>query len=367
MIKAILALQHGQIPPSLNFSAPNPQIDFATSPFRVNDQLSDWPAGPWPRRAAVSSFGLGGTNAHIILEQAPAAVTTDSTDRDHHLFVISAKTDEALERTGEDLARYLESHPTTEPSDVSYTLATGRRHHARRRTVVARDGASAARVLRTLEGRRSPDVITDRHTLFMFPGGGVQHVGMGERLYATEPEYRRWFDRCAELNASPLSDNLRRLVLGEAGAGELERPAYALPALFATEYAIARLLESFGLTPDLMIGHSLGEYTAACLAGVITLEDAVALVALRGELFESLPPGGMLSVPLSPAELEQQLGDDLSIAVVNKPDLCIVAGGLEAVTDLERRLSRPGRRDASPAHRRGCAFPSRRADPRAIR
>ena len=319
-----------------------------------------------PRRAAVSSFGLGGTNAHIVLEQAPAAVTTDSTDRDHHLFVISAKTDESLERAGEGLARYLESHPTTEPADVVIHIGDGAT--SPRETA---DGGGTGRRQRgtgSPNPRGSPFSRRHRRPPARSSCSRAAACSTSEWERACTPPNRSTAAGsigALSCNASPLSDNLRRLVFGEAGAGDLERPAYALPALFATEYAIARLLESFGLTPDLMIGHSLGEYTAACLAGVITLEDAVALVALRGDLFESLPPGGMLSVPLSPADLEQHLGDDLSIAVVNKPDLCIVAGGLDAVSDLERRLSRPRRRDAPPAYRRGRALPSGRADPRA--
>ena len=341
VIKAILALEHAEIPASLNITTPNPQIDFHSSPFRVSDRLSEWPVELAPRRAAVSSFGLGGTNAHVVLEQAPAPAPPSPSIREHHLFVLSARTDEAVAHATRNLATHLERHPELEPADVAYTLAVGRRHHGRRRAVVARDAGDAARALTASSSRPVHDVAGDRPVVFMFPGGGVQHVGMARRLHATEPEFQRWFDRCAELMASRSGSDLCSLVYGEHTT-DLVRPVDALPTLFATEYATARLLESLGVRPDLMIGHSLGEYTAACLADVMSLEDAVALVALRGELFETLPPGAMLAVQLSVSALEQQLGDDLSIAAINRPELCIVAGAEHAVDELERRLAQEG-------------------------
>jgi amino acid adenylation domain-containing protein len=341
VIKAVLSLERGEIPPSLNLQTPNPQIDFAASPFRVSDRLSTWPAELSPRRSAVSSFGLGGTNAHVVLEEAPPTAAPSPSQRDHHLIVLSARSDESMERATQNLAAHLERHRELELPDVAYTLAVGRRHHSRRRAVVARDASEAARALTAPAPRPVREVAGDRPVVFMFPGGGAQHVGMARRLYATEPEFRRWFDRCADLMPSRSAADLRSLVYGEHNT-DLERPTDALPTLFATEYATARLLESLGVRPDLMIGHSLGEYTAACLANVMSLEDAVALVALRGELFETLPPGGMLAVQLSVSALEQHLDADLSIAVINKPELCIVAGAERAVEALERRLAQLG-------------------------
>jgi phthiocerol/phenolphthiocerol synthesis type-I polyketide synthase E len=342
VIKAALALENGQIPPSLNFTAPNPQIDFAASPFRVSDRLTAWPSELSPRRAAVSSFGLGGTNAHVVLEQPPAADRSTSSTRDHKLFVVSGRTERSLERATRALAEHLERRQDLEPADVAHTLAVGRHHQRRRRAVVAPDCLQAARALHAAAERPVGEAVSDRPTVFMFPGGGAQYVGMGQRLHATEPAFRRAFDRCADRSDQSVCANLRALVFGAGEPAELERPAIALPALFATEYAMARLLESIAVRPSIMIGHSLGEYTAACLAGVIRLEDALALVALRGRLFEELPPGAMISVRLPAADLERRLGDDLSIAVINKPDLCTVAGSDRAVADLERRLAHDG-------------------------
>ncbi|MBA3429722.1 MAG: aminotransferase class III-fold pyridoxal phosphate-dependent enzyme, partial [Actinobacteria bacterium] len=342
VIKATLALESGEIPPSLNFSAPNPQIDFGASPFWVVDRLTAWPSELSPRRAAVSSFGLGGTNAHVILEQPPAADRSTPSTRDHQLFLLSGRTERSLDRATRALAERLERLQDLEPADVAHTLAVGRHHQRRRRAVVASDCLQAARALHAAVERPAGEAVSDRPTVFMFPGGGAQYVGMGQRLHATEPAFRRAFDRCADLSEQSLGVNLRALVFGAGEPAELDRPALALPALFATEYAVAHLLESLAVGPSIMIGHSLGEYTAAHLAGVMGLEDALALVSLRGRLFEELSPGAMISVQLPAADLERQLGDDLSIAVINKPDLCTVAGSDRAVADLERRLADDG-------------------------
>jgi amino acid adenylation domain-containing protein len=343
VIKAVLALETGEIPPSLNFRVPNPQIDLAAGPFRVIDRLTQWPNGDSPRRAAVSSFGLGGTNAHVVLEQPPVADPSPASRRDHQLFVTSGSTEQALDRVTRALAEHLEHEGDAGPADVAYTLAVGRRHHPWRRSVVARDCREAAEKLHAAAGHSPAGAIaSDRPAVFMFPGGGAQHVGMGERLYATEPTFRRAFDRCADLSERKLGADLRRLVHGGGDAATLERPAAALLALFATEYATARLLESLAVRPSLMIGHSLGEYAAACLAGVMSLEDTIALIALRGRLFEELPPGAMISVRLPAADLERRCGDDLSIAAVNEPDLCTVAGGEQAIAGLTRSLEQDG-------------------------
>ena len=340
VIKAVLAIESGQIPPSLHFREPNPQIDFANSPFRVVDRLTDWPAELSPRRAAVSSFGLGGTNAHIILEEAPPSEPALPPLRDHHVFVLSAQTDDALERATERLATHFRANPDLDPADAAHTLVVGRRPLAKRRAVVAESVVAAAAALTEAVRTAPPDTL-ERPILFMFPGGEAQHVGMGRRLYEREPVFRHWFDRCSDLCGSRLDADLRHVVFAGA-VTDLDRPTYALASIFATEYATARLLGSLGIHPDLMIGHSRGEYAAATLAGVLTLEDAVALVLLRGELFETLPAGAMLSVPMSYPDLAARVGNDLSIALVNKHDQCIVAGEETVVAQFERTLRGEG-------------------------
>ncbi|MGI9610164.1 MAG: type I polyketide synthase, partial [Acidimicrobiia bacterium] len=341
VIKATLAVETGIIPPSLNFDEPNPQIDFAASPFFVANELTPWPTGHPVRRAAVSSFGLGGTNAHIIVEEPPATVTAAPAERRPELFVLSAATPEALDQAATDLADHLRDHDELEPADVAHTLAVGRRPLAYRRGVVADDLDGVANALSDEAKRSAVAQAAERATLFMFPGGGAQHVGMGRRLYQRMPEYRRAFDRCADLVGDRLGEDLRTLVFEDANH-DLERPTWGLATLFAAEYSTARLLDSFGIKPDLMIGHSIGEYTAACVAGVLSLEDALDLVLVRGELFESLPPGAMLSVPMTPTELESRLSADLSIAVVNRPDMCIVAGEVDGIDALEAALKNEG-------------------------
>ncbi len=345
VIKTVLALKHRQLPPTLNFYRPNPQIDFEGSPFVVNDTLRPWASSGTPRRAGVSSFGLGGTNSHMILEEAPIAEPLPSAS-EHHLLVVSARTESALEQATADLARHL-AETDDHLADIAHTLQVGRRHFPHRRTVVARSGTDAAEALARLDRRVVNTSATDGvvpSPVFMFPGGGAQHLRMGQALYASQPVFRGAFDRCAAIAEAHGGGDLRSLVYPSAESVDvaLERPASALPALFAVEYALAELWSSLGVIPTAMIGHSLGEYTAACLAGVLTLEDAMALVLVRGKLFETLPAGAMLSVPLPEDEVLGLLGSDLSLAVVNRPDLCIVAGEAAAVDRLHETLSERG-------------------------
>ncbi|HEX6292478.1 MAG TPA: amino acid adenylation domain-containing protein [Herpetosiphonaceae bacterium] len=349
LIKAALALKHGQIPPSLHFERPNPQIDFASSPFYVNNRLVEWPSDSQPRRAGVSSFGIGGTNAHVVLEEAPAAESSDA-GRPWHLLTISAKTEAALEAATTNLAAYLRQHPAANLSDVAYTLQTGRSTFDHRRALVCRDVDSA---VAALESRDPQTVLTDqqsakaRPVVFMFPGGGGQHAQMARELYETEPVFRSWVDRSADLLSPQLGLDIRAVLFpapDQAAAAErqLQQTALALPALFAIEYALAQLWISWGIQPAAMIGHSLGEYVAACLAGVFSLEDALTLVTVRGRLMQQLPAGMMLSVALPEAELRTRLESEdtgrLSIAAVNAPALCVVSGPAQVVAELERAL-----------------------------
>ncbi len=342
MIKTILALENETLPPSINYETPNPQIDFDGSPFFVNAKVTPWPRTETPRRAGVSSFGLGGTNAHIVLEEAPLA-GRPAPGRSQHLLCLSAKTKTALARARTDLAAHLEAHPGASLADVAYTLAVGRRRLPCRATVVAPDGASAAAALRG-DGPLPCDVElgggAGTKVVFLFPGGGAQYPHMAEGLYREEPVFRAAVDACAEIARPLLGLDLRGLIHPEEGsaAPDIERPLHALPCLFTVEYAMSTLLRSWGIEPSAMIGHSMGEYTAACLSGVMTLADALGVVTRRGALFEELPPGAMLSVPLSPEEARRYMTADLSIAAVNRPTQCVASGPVEAIETMLARL-----------------------------
>ena len=346
VIKTVLALEHKKLPPSLHFEKPNPEIDFENSPFFVNAKLSDWnPSGP--RRAGVSSFGLGGTNAHIILEEAPPRAQAPSRSREHQLLVLSARSDAALETITTRLAEHLEANPSLELADVAHTLFTGRKAFDHRRIVVCRDTKDAAEALKQLSPERVFSRIQEpvnRPLYFMFPGQGSQHPGMAAGLYASEAVFREELDRCLEHLARRHELDLRSVIFpadpaDTQAAKKLEQTALTQPALFAVEYALAKLLMSWGLRPSAMIGHSVGEYVAACLAGVFSLEDALDLVATRGRLMQSCPTGAMLSVPRPEQEVAELLGPGLEIAAVNGPMSCVVAGPHEAIDALERRLA----------------------------
>ncbi len=350
LIKAVLALEHKQIPPSLHFERPNPQIDFAGSPFFVNAALRDWQTdGGLPRRAGVTSLGMGGTNAHVILEEAPA-LEPSGPSRARKLLVLSAHSEAALEQASDRLADFLERNPLVDLADVAYTLQLGRRPFGHRRALLAGGLEDAARALAVRDPERlltmSPEP-GDRPVVFLFSGQGSQYPNMGRGLYDSEPAFRAEVDRCCELLRPHLGLDLRELLfppLGEEGgaADRLRQTAMAQPALFVVEYALATLWMQWGVRPQAMIGHSLGEYVAACLAGVFTLRDALALVAARGRLMQSMPPGAMLAVPLPEAEVLPLLGGELSLAAVNRPSLCVVAGPSPAVERLRAELEERG-------------------------
>ncbi|HEY0022715.1 MAG TPA: beta-ketoacyl synthase N-terminal-like domain-containing protein [Longimicrobium sp.] len=342
-IKATLALREGEIPPSLHFTRPNPQIEFASSPFFVNAALAKWtpPAGV-PRRAGVSSFGIGGTNAHVVMEQPPAVAPSPAPARSEQLLVLSARTGPALDAAARRLAAHLEQNPDQALADVAYTLQQGRRGFAHRRAVVARTHADAAQALAdpaagaaARAGSEAPAAV------FLFPGQGAQYAGMARGLYEREPVFRAELDRCAEILRPHLGLDLREAIFSD-DAGRLKQTALTQPALFAVEYAIARVWMAWGVAPESMIGHSVGEYVAACLAGVFSLDDALTLVAERGRLMQSLPPGSMLAVPLPAAEVQPALGGSVSIATINAPDRCVVSGPSEEIARLEAELAGRG-------------------------
>ena len=340
LIKTALALQHRQLPASLHFTAPNPAADLANSPFYVNTARTDWPAGETPRRAGVSSLGLGGTNAHVVLEEAPA-MEVSPPSRAGQLLVLSARTPTALDAATRNLAAYFRAHPEASVADAAFTLQTGRSVFAHRRTLVCRDAADAAAALETREAKHvftrqsesaAPPVV------FLFPGQGAQHAGMGMELYASEPFFRAEMDRCAEILRPLLGLDLREVLRGPAE--QLGQTRYTQPALFVIEYALAQLWMSWGVQPAALLGHSVGEYVAACLAGVFSLEDALRLVAARAELVQAQPPGAMLAVRLRADEL--LLDRRLSLAAINAPTLCVVSGPFDAIAEFETQLTAQG-------------------------
>ncbi|WP_375495215.1 beta-ketoacyl synthase N-terminal-like domain-containing protein [uncultured Nostoc sp.] len=348
LIKTALALKHQMLPPSLNFEQPHPKIDFANSPFYVNTKLTEWKTSGTPRRAGVSSFGIGGTNAHVILEQAPD-VETSETNRPSQLLLLSAKTNSALETMTANLAEYLQHHPNLHLADVAYTLQVGRRTHKHRRMLVCSHQEEAIVGLQTLEPKQvltNSQELIERPVTFLFPGQGAQYVNMGKELYQVEPIFQDEVDRCAQLLQAHLGLDLRTVLYPTEDLAlatqQLNQTYLTQPALFVIEYALAKLWMSWGIKPQAMIGHSIGEYVAACLAGVFSLEDALALVAARGQWMQQLPPGSMLAVPLSEKEIKPFLNQELSLATVNTPSMCVVAGTIEAVTTLYNQLASLG-------------------------
>jgi acyl transferase domain-containing protein/acyl carrier protein len=354
LIKTVLALKHRQIPPNLHFQAPNPQIDFESSPFYVNAQCKAWETKPnQPRRAGVSSFGIGGTNAHVIVEEAPAIASHQvsaaaPSPRPHHLLLLSAKTPTALEQATANLAEHLTRHPKLSLADVAYTLQVGRNIFAHRRVVVCEDLKDAVQALTTLNTQQviaQPQNRSDRPVAFLFPGQGAQFIQMGRGLYESEPYFRQQIDDCCEKLMPLLGLDLRTILYPKSPLGDpdaLQQTALAQPALFVVEYALAQLWMKWGIKPAAFMGHSIGEYVAACLAGVFSLEDALTLVALRGQLMQQMPAGAMLAVPLPEVELLPWLDGEIAIATINSPALCVVSGSISAIDELSQKLSIQG-------------------------
>lgn len=349
LIKTVLSLKHKMVPPSLHFEQPNPRIDFANSPFYVNASLAEWQTEKTPRHAGVSSFGLGGTNAHMILEEALPQEPSGSARR-WQLLILSAKTATALENATAQLATYLRQHPDLPLPDVAYTLQVGRQTFARRRMLVCQSREEAIQALETDDTRyvfTHVQESDERPVVFLFPGQGTQYVYMAEELYQQEPLFREQVDRCAMTLKKHLRIDLRDILYpasGQSAAAEqqLRQTWLTQPALFVIEYALAQLWLTWGIRPEAMIGHSIGEYVAACLAGVLSLEDALTLVAARGRLMQELPEGAMLSIALAEQDLAPLLNQELSLAAHNGPTHCTVSGPPTAIVNLQTRLSAQG-------------------------
>ena len=352
LIKTVLALKHKQIPPSLHFEKPNPEIDFANSPFYVNTKLSEWKTNGTPRRAGVSSFGIGGTNAHVILEEAPT-IEASSPSRPYQLLLLCAKTTTALDTATVQLRDYLEQNPDITLPDVAYTLQVGRRDFDYRRMVICQDINDAVKSLNS----QGPQRILSHHckpgktlVIFMFSGQGSQYANMGGELYEIEPIFKQHIDNCAEILQPHLGLDIRSLLYPkqeeiETASNQLQQTSMTQPALFVTEYALAQLFLSWGVSPEAMIGHSIGEYVAATIAGVFSLEDSLKIVAKRGQLMQQVPTGSMLAIRLPEKDVQLLLDGNqlyqecLQIAVINSPESCVVSGTNEAVAALKEQLS----------------------------
>lgn len=376
LMKTVLALIHRQIPPSLHFQQPNPAIDFANSPFYVNTQLRDWqPAADAPRRAGVSAFGIGGTNAHVILEEAPPLAAETAVSRSHHILLLSAKTETALEAATDNLSTYLAQHSSQNNlADIAYTLQVGRRAWTQRRFVVCRDRQEGATLLQERQPNRvftQKEMAPNKPVAFLFSGTGEHYVHMARGLYDTEPVFRESFDRCATILRPYLETDIHTILYpGQVYNGartaadmpeidlrqmlqrdtqtpdpdseQLNQTQYLHPIVFVVEYCLAQQWMAWGIQPQAVIGHSLGEFMAACIAGIFSLEDALKLIAQRARLIQSLPVGGMLAVPLSQAEIVAMLPPTLSLAAVNQVDLCVVSGPAAEIDTLERQLTGKG-------------------------
>jgi phthiocerol/phenolphthiocerol synthesis type-I polyketide synthase E len=340
LIKAVLALKNRQIPPLVNFTGPNPKLDLARTPFVASAQGTPWVSEGAPRRAGVSSFGIGGTNAHVVLEEAPALSPTGAA-RPMQLLTLSAKTAPALERAATRLADDLDQQPERCLADVAWTLQVGRQEFAHRRAVTAGTVSEAAKRLRDPRAVSAVHSGGPRPVAFLFSGQGSQYPRMGEALYRKEVAYREAVDSCAEYLSDWIDRDIRD-VLFESSEDEINETRFTQPALFVTEYALACLWRQWGLVPKAMIGHSIGEYVAAHLAGVMSLKDALSVVATRGRLMQACPPGAMAAIHLPPTELAAMLPEGIEIAAINGPALCTVSGHTEKLGTWLKTLGAKG-------------------------
>ena len=355
LIKTSLSLKYRQIPPSLHFEKPNPKIDWENCPFYVNTGLKEWAPNtnakgkPIPRRAGITSLGMGGTNAHVILEEAPP-LKPSGESREWQLILLSAKSATALDTITAHLQTQINlgvKDDFTLPN-LAYTSKIGRRDFNNRRLVLCHTMEEAAEALEKQTPGRLWDSSCDmveRPVIFMFSGQGAQYIDMAKELYQKEPIFKANIDRCTEMLLPFLGLNLREMLYpenkekGKKNSELLQQTRYTQPLLFMLEYSLAQLLMEWGIVPKAMIGHSIGEFVAACLAGCMELEDALKLVSLRGKLMYEQEPGTMLSIGLDETRVTEILGEELSLAAVNSPRHCVVSGSTTAIEQLEKRLS----------------------------
>lgn len=338
-IKTVLSIKNAQLLPSLHFAEQNPEVNFAGGPFYVNTSLQQWPRVPGqPLRAGVSSFGIGGTNAHAILEEAPPAETAGE-GRRARLLSLSARTPASLKKYMERLSGFLEQEPATDLADMCYTLHLGRRAFAHRKSIAFADKED---LLRQLKGAGQPSKSMDRsrQVVFLFPGQGSQYGGMCRGLYEQEPFFRDLMDKGLDKLKQLTGVDFREILFSAEHPERINATRYAQPLIFLVEYALARLLVSLGITPASMTGHSIGEYTAACISGVFEFEDALRLVVRRGELMFGLPSGAMLSAALDEKDAGQYVSGTVSLAAVNGPSQIVFSGDHDSISELLERLQR---------------------------
>lgn len=347
IIKASLSLKNKVIPPSLNYEAPNPTIDFDNSPFYVNAERQDWKAGEDPRRACVNSLGVGGTNAFVILEEAPEQQPSVPYSERFHTLSFSAKNKKSLDSYAAKLADHFEANPDINMADAAYTLFEGREHFEHRRVLAVESREDAIEQLRALSPKRvfthqaahSSDAVT-----FMFPGGGSQYLNMAAELYNQEPVFTEIMNKGFAFLQSKTQNDYQSFIFGDtdddAAIANLEKPSVQLPLIFLTEYALAKLWIAKGIEPESLVGHSMGENTAACLAGVFSFEDGLGLVLLRGQLMDRVPEGGMLSVQAAAADIRPFLNERLTVASINSPSLTVISGVKEELNELAEALKK---------------------------
>jgi myxalamid-type polyketide synthase MxaB len=358
LIKTVLALKHRSIPPSLNFSRPNPNIDFASTPFYVNTKLAEWKNEAIPRRAGVSSFGMGGTNCHVVLEEAPQTrVPLSAYERQVHLLTLSAKTKAALLDLAQSYVDYLDTNPDVDLGNICFTANTGRKHFHHRLAIVADSKANVRSQLQALaqsdhqeQNLTQPKAhllkaVITKKIAFLFTGQGSQYINMGRQLYETQPTFRKILDRCNEILNDYLDISLLEILYSD-GRLELDNTAYTQPALFALEYALAHLWKSWGIEPNVVMGHSVGEYVAACIAGVFSLEDGLKLIAHRSRLMQALPQDGeMIAVLASEQEVLlaiRSYTEQVSLAAINSPQSMVISGRREAIQAICATLETQG-------------------------
>ena len=367
LMKVILALHHQEIPPHLHFKKPNPHVDWDRLPIKISTSLMPWSCEGKARIAGVSSFGMGGTNAHIVLEEAPIQVKSQKlkiksqeiTERPIHILTISAKTEKALEDLVSSYQKHLETYPDLAVADVCYTANTGRKHFKHRLAVIASDQKKLTEKL--FDQKTGNEVVglycgefdsgsASSKLAFLFTGQGSQYVDMGKELYETQPTFRQALDRCEKILQPYLEVPLLEVIypkdVQKLTSNLLDQTGYTQPALFAIEYALFKLWESWGIKPTVVMGHSVGEYVAATVAGVFSLEDGLKLIAMRGRLMQQLPSGGeMVAVMTSESVVTEAIGDyssQVTIAAINGPESIVISGESGAIAIIGSKLAAMG-------------------------
>ena len=361
LIKLVLSLQNQEIPPHLHLKQPNPHIPWHQLPIVVPTSVIPWNRGNQPRIAGISAFGISGTNVHLILEEAPESVKAEKSDeRKFHILTLSGKTPKALEELVSSYCHHLENHPELKLEDISYTANTGRSHFNHRLAVIADNKTELLTKLGNFrEGKEVTGIFSGQvansisfpKIAFLFTGQGSQYVNMGWELYQTQPTFRQTLDKCDEILRTYLEKPLLEILYPQLTAvteniSLLDQTAYTQPALFALEYALAQLWQSWGIKPDVVMGHSVGEYVAACVAGVFSLEDGLKLIANRGQLMQQLPAGGeMVSVLATESQVRESIkpySSQVNIAAINGPESIVISGVGEAIQEICRDLEERG-------------------------